>query len=517
MLRTYREKHVFLGCDSCGSYKYILPDPKPHPTSHSPSPNLSPPIASPSASSGDRFWPLPCFGLNSSAFPFGGGRSNARSWPQAPRGAAGGAAAPVADSGGKSVLDGGGRTGPGGRRPFGESPIAQSGRAGSGCLDEVEVDVNVRAEEDDVEDDWRRRELRANRQRRRDPRSWKRPRRLACATHRSSGARPSRSAGQQSPGQARPPMALAAAARYAGPGCCSGMMCGCGPRTEARTSHCCYCTGARARASVAAGPSAPAVVGAASGRAAEAALGSSHTGPMPGEAEVEEVGRCMHHMVREHTAQAEESHVHHCMPSAVEGKSGAWMDLALRAQAAIRTGQDRVPLCAGAGDAGAERSRPAEIRSSAARGLAEVAGSTSGRGSMADRRAAAGRRGPGDMHHTGTCAAAGMQVQGGLLQRCTQRRRTAPPQARRWTRMRTTSATPRAMHARSVLCGCGCGATPASHPGACPARRSRARTTRTRLSRSPRHSRPRSCTRSCSRSRSCPRSFPLRAPSQRSP
>jgi hypothetical protein len=27
MLRTYAENHAFLGCDSCGSYKYIFHDP----------------------------------------------------------------------------------------------------------------------------------------------------------------------------------------------------------------------------------------------------------------------------------------------------------------------------------------------------------------------------------------------------------------------------------------------------------------------------------------------------------
>jgi hypothetical protein len=30
MLRTYAENHAFLGCDSCGSYKYIFHDPQAH-------------------------------------------------------------------------------------------------------------------------------------------------------------------------------------------------------------------------------------------------------------------------------------------------------------------------------------------------------------------------------------------------------------------------------------------------------------------------------------------------------
>jgi hypothetical protein len=42
-------------------------------------------------------------------------------------------------------------------RLAGDSPIAQSGRAGSGCLEDVEVEVNVLAEEDEVDEDYARR------------------------------------------------------------------------------------------------------------------------------------------------------------------------------------------------------------------------------------------------------------------------------------------------------------------------------------------------------------------------
>jgi hypothetical protein len=78
-------------------------------------------------------------------------------------GARGGAAAP--ERGGKSVdCSGAGDcrcAGPFRPRPLlswcrldGESPIAQSGRAGKGCFEDVDVDVKVRADEEEVEEDY---------------------------------------------------------------------------------------------------------------------------------------------------------------------------------------------------------------------------------------------------------------------------------------------------------------------------------------------------------------------------
>lgn len=38
--------------------------------------------------------------------------------------------------------------------PSGRRPIAQSGRAGNGCFDDVDVEVNVLADDEEVDDDW---------------------------------------------------------------------------------------------------------------------------------------------------------------------------------------------------------------------------------------------------------------------------------------------------------------------------------------------------------------------------